>query len=92
MNAFPLQLSPRPISPRRLLGGLAAAAVVVLSISLLVTAGLQRGELGGGALPRPLPQAPSTVERELSGTGVGTMPAPLPGPDIAPVDGSLSPR
>ena len=92
MNAFPLQLSPRPMAPRRLLGGLAVAAIVVLSIWLLVAAGLQRGELGGGALPVPLPQAPTTVELELRGTGTEAGPAPLPGPAIAPLNGGPSPR
>jgi hypothetical protein len=92
VNAFPLQLSPRPMAPRRLLGGMAVAAVVVLSIWLLVAAGLQRGELGGGAVPGPLPQAPSTIGVELSGPGIDDGRAPLPGPEIAPVDGRLSPR
>ena len=92
MNAFPLQLSLRPMAPRRLLGGLAVAAVVVLSIWLLVAAGLQRGELGGGALPGPLPQAPSTADLELRGSGIEAAPAPLPGPHIAPVSDRLSPR
>ena len=91
MNAFPLQLSPRPIGPRRILGGVVVAVVVVLSIWLVVAAGLQRDQTGE-ARPRPFPEAPSTIQAELPMSGLEAGTGPLPGPDIAPVSGGLAPR
>ncbi len=88
VNAFPL--SPGPMAPRRPLGGIVVAVAVVLSIWLLVAAGLQRGDPRDGMVPGPLPEAPAIVDADLSASDVEVMPAP--GADIAPVDGGLSPR
>lgn len=91
VNPFPLQLSRRPMAPPRLLGGLVVVVLaVVLSIWLLVAAGVQRNQVDGGSLPQPLPAAPSLVQLDTSAPGVEV--GPVPGADIAPMEGTLSPR
>jgi hypothetical protein len=72
--------------PRRLLWGVAVAAAVVLSIWLLVAAGLQRG----ATVPGPLPEVPTIVQADLA-VGAPEI-APAPGADIVPMEGGLSPR
>lgn len=91
VNAFPLELAPRPLGPRRVLGGVVLAVVVLLSIWLLVAAGLQQDQTSD-ARPRPLPEARSTIQTDLNASGLEAGPAPMPGPDITPVRGSLEPR
>ena len=88
VNAFPL--SPGPMAPRRPLGGIVVVAAVVLSIWLLVAAGLQRDDTRGGTVPGPLPKVPTIVQADLAVGGAEI--APAPGADIAPMEGSLSPR
>ncbi len=91
MNAFPLPASPRPIGPRRVLGGILVAVVVIVSIWLMVAAGLQQGQMGS-ARPGPLPDAPSTIQADLVTSGLDAGAAPLPGPEIAPVMSGVEPR
>ena len=90
VNAFPLQASPETMAPRQLLWGFAVAAAVVLSIWLLVVAGLDSGGTRDGIVPGPMPEGPSMVQAELavSGTEVG----PAPGVDILPMERDVSPR
>ena len=90
MDAFPLQTFPRTMAPRRLLWGIAVAAAVVLSIWMLVAAGLQRDDTRGGTIPGPLPGVPAIVQADLAVGGAEI--APAPGADIVPMEGSLSPR
>ena len=81
VNAFPLQIPPGTMAAQRLMGGMAVAAAVVLSIWLLVAAGLQREGTLGGSVPAPLPEAPSIIEADVPVSGIET--APAPGTDIA---------
>ena len=81
MDGFPLRTS-LGTAPRRLLWGMAVAAAVVLSIWLLVAAGLQRDGTRGGTMPGALPEVPSIVEAGLPVSGIEITPAP--GADIAP--------
>jgi hypothetical protein len=78
------------MAPRRLLGGIAIAMAVLLSIWMLIAAGLQRGDLDGGPVPEPLPDVPTIVQADLS-VGAAEI-APAPGADIAQIEGSVSPR
>jgi hypothetical protein len=57
---------------------------------MLVAAGLQRGDLGSGPEPEPLPNVPMIVQTDTSVDAAEI--APAPGAAIAPVDGSVSPR
>ena len=70
------------MAAQRLMGGMAVAAAVVLSIWLLVAAGLQREGTLGGTVPALLPEAPSIVEADVPISGIEI--APAPGPDLAP--------
>ena len=90
MNAFPLPSPPRTVAPRRLLGGIVVAVAIMLSIGMLVAAGLQRGDLRDGTTPGPLPDVPSVVQADQ--TVAGAEIAPAPGADIMPMEGSVSPR
>ena len=90
MDAFPLQAFTGTMAPRRLLWGIAVAAAVVLSIWLLVAAGVQRDDTRGGTVPGPLPEVPTIVQADLPASGIEI--APAPGADIAPMEGSRSPR
>ena len=90
MDAFPLQTFPGTMAPRRLLWGMAVAAAVVLSMWMLIAAGLQRDDLRSVTTPGPLPDVPSIVQADLAVGGAEI--APAPGADIAPMEGSLSPR
>jgi hypothetical protein len=78
------------MAPRRLVGGIAVAVAVLLSIWMLIAAGLQGGDLDGGPVPEPLPDVPTIVQADLS-VGAAEI-APAPGADIAPIAGSVSPR
>jgi amino acid transporter len=89
VNAFPLPTPPRTVVPRRLLGGVAVAVAVLLSIWMLIAAGLQRDDLDSG--PGPLPDVPMIVDADL-GVGAAAEIAPAPGADISPMEGSVSPR
>ena len=82
MNAFPLPNAPRTVAPRRLLGGIVVALAIVLSIGMLVAAGLQRGDLRDGTTPGPLPDVPSVVQADQTVAGADI--APAPGADIEP--------
>ncbi len=90
MNAFPLPSPPRTGAPRRLIGGVVIAMAIVLSIGMLVSAGLQRDDLRDGTTPGPLPDVPSVVQADQ--TVAGAEIAPAPGADIMPIEGSVSPR
>ena len=90
VNAFPQQTSPRTVASRRFLGGMAVAAAVILSIWMIVAAGLQRGDLASGPLPEPLPDVPAVVQADVS-VGAAEI-APAPGAAIAPMEGSVAPR
>ena len=63
---------------------------IVLSIGMLVSAGLQRDDLRDGTMPGPLPDVPSVVQADQ--TVAGAEIAPAPGADIMPIEGSVSPR
>ena len=91
MDAFPLLSAPRTVAPRRLLGGIAVAMAVLLSIWMLIAAGLQRGDLDSGPLPEPLPDVPAIVQADVSVEAAAEI-APAPGADIAPMEGSVAPR
>ena len=78
------------MAPRRLLWAFAVAAAVVMSVCLLVAAGLQRNETRSGTVPGPLPQAPAIVHADLPISAPGI--APAPGVDIEPMEGTFSPR
>jgi hypothetical protein len=90
MDAFPLQSAPRAVAPRRFLGGIAAALAVLLSIWMLVAAGLQRGDLGSGPAPEPLPAVPAIMQADVSVAGAEI--APAPGAAVSPMERSVSPR
>ena len=82
MNAFPLNIPPDPTAARRLTGGMAVAAAVILSIWLLVVAAFQQQGTLVDTTPAPLPGAPSLVEAEAPVPGIEIIPAP--GADITP--------
>jgi hypothetical protein len=90
MDAFLLQSAPRAVAPRRYLGGTAVVLAVLLSIWMLVAAGLQRSDLDSGPVPEPLPDVPAIVQADDS-VGAAEI-APAPGAAIAPMEGSVSPR
>jgi hypothetical protein len=66
------------------------ALAVLLSIWMLVLAGLQRGDLGSGPVPEPLPDVPAIVQADVAVAGAEI--APAPGAAVAPIEGSVSPR
>lgn len=78
------------MAPRRLLGGIVVAAAIILSIWMLIAAGLQRNDLSGGTAPGPLPDVPSIVQADQAVTGPEIGPAP--GADIVPMEGTVAPR
>ena len=69
------------MAPRRLLWGIAIVAAVVLSLWLIVAAGLQRDTARGGTVPGPLPEVPSMFQADEPASGIQIEPAP--GTDIA---------
>ncbi|HYI67753.1 MAG TPA: hypothetical protein VEW95_12600 [Candidatus Limnocylindrales bacterium] len=90
MDAFPLHLAAGPTNPRWLLGGMAIAMVAILSIWLLVVAGLEAGGMRDVLMPGPIPEGPTMVQTDLAAIGAEVVPAP--GVEILPMDGGVSPR
>lgn len=82
MNAFPLPSPPRTVAARRLLGGFVVAVAIMLTIWMLVAAGLERDDLRDGTTPGPLPDVPSVVQADQTVAGIDI--APAPGADIEP--------
>ena len=78
------------MAPRRLLGGIVVVAAIMLSIWMLVAAGLQRGDLRDPTAPAPLPDVPPIVQADQAVTGAEIGPAP--GADIVPMEGTVAPR
>ena len=90
MDAFPLRLGHATGNPRLLLGGVAIAVLAILSIWLLVVAGLESRGTHDGIVPGPMPEGPSVVQTDRVASGVEV--GPLPGVEIAPIGGDVSPR
>ena len=90
MNAFPIQTPPGLVAPRRLLAGIVVAVAIILTIWMLVAAGLQRGDLRDGTTPGPLPDVPSIVQADQA-VGAAEI-APAPGADIVPMERTVAPR